>query len=84
MTDIRNVKQKEVGFAIHGLRAHIKALELSQGKSESKNEYRYEIASDRNSARVVRSEDQTEVEGTNRVLADGPRSAKKLVPASLG
>jgi hypothetical protein len=84
MTDIRNVKQKEVGFAIHGLRAHIKALELSQGKSESKNEYRYEIASDRNSARVVRSEDQTEVEGTNRVLAEWASIGKEARAGLIG
>ncbi|HEY9775951.1 MAG TPA: hypothetical protein V6C81_19465 [Planktothrix sp.] len=68
--ETRNTKQKEVGFAIHGLRAYIKALELANGVRVSKNEFRYEIAQDRLSARIVVSADQTEVEGTNRQLTE--------------
>lgn len=82
--EVRNVKQKEVGFAIHGLRAYIKALELSQGVIESKNEYRYEIAADRNSARVVRSAEQVEIEGTNRPLADWAGIGKEARAGLIG
>jgi len=79
--ETRNVKQKEVGAAIHGLRAYIKALELAKSVQESKNEYRYEIAQDRGSARIIVSADQSEVEGTNRPLTDWAAIGK---PARLG
>lgn len=75
--ETRNVKpSKEVGFAIHGLRAYIKALELSKGVQVSTKEYRYDIALDRTTARIVTSADSAEVEGTNRSLADWAKIGK--------
>jgi hypothetical protein len=74
--ETRNVKQKEVGFAIHGLRAYIKALELAEGIRVSKNKYRYEIAADRTSARIILSTEQTEVENTSRSLTDWAKLGK--------
>jgi hypothetical protein len=82
--ETRNTKQKEVGFAIHGLRAYIKALELAQGVRVSKNEYRYEIAADRLSARIVASADQTEVEGTSRPLTEWSKLGKQARLGLIG
>lgn len=82
--DTRNSKQKEVGFAIHGLRAYIKALELNAGVRVSKNEFRYEIAEDRNSARIVRSADGTEIDGTSRTLADWAKLGKDCRRGLIG
>lgn len=77
-------KQKEVGFAIHGLRAHIKALELNKGVRVSEAEYRYEIAQDRTSARIVLSADLTEVEGTKKPLADWAQAGKQARLGLIG
>jgi hypothetical protein len=82
--ETRNTKQKEVGFAIHGLRAHIKALELANGVRVSKNEYRYEIAADRLTARIVVTADQSEVEGTSRPLADWSKLGKQARLGLIG
>jgi hypothetical protein len=82
--ETRNVKQKEVGFAIHGLRAYIKALELSQGVQVSKNDYRYEIAEDRTSARIIVAADRSEVESTNRALAGWAKIGKEARVGLIG
>jgi hypothetical protein len=82
--ETRNVKQKEVGFAIHGLRAYIKALELSQGVQISKSEYRYEIAENRASARIVVAAQGSQVEGTNRDLADWAKIGKEARVGLIG
>lgn len=50
--ETRNTNQKDVGFAIHGLRAYIKALELAKNVRVSQSEFAYQIGEDRTSARI--------------------------------
>ena len=82
--ETRNNKQKEVGFAIHGLRAYIKALELAKGVRVSTTEFRYEISADRVSARIVLSADSTEVEGTNKPLTEWSTIGKQARLGLIG
>jgi hypothetical protein len=82
--ETRNNKQKEVGFAIHGLRAYIKALELAKGVRISTSEFRYEIAADRVSARIVVSADTTEIEGTSKPLTEWATIGKQARLGLIG
>jgi hypothetical protein len=93
--ETRKAKQKEVGFAIHGLRAYIKALELSKGLRNSRNDYRYLIAEDRASASIVLSKQPyTEqidgislplsIEGTQRPLSEWSRVGKEARLGLIG
>ncbi len=86
MNTTRNLARKTVGLAIHGLRPYIKALELSQGDSVSKGEFRYDISEDSGSARILRNpnpgsntslNDWVTVDGTERSISDWAQIGKQ-------
>ena len=81
-----NLARKNVGHAIHGLRPHIKALELAEGVTKSTGQFRYEISADRRSARIVRNPQPGEnipahewlvVDGTDRSIEDWAKAGKQ-------
>jgi len=72
---------KDKGFAIRGLKAYIKSLELAEGSRISQRKYRYEIAEDGLSARITTAADSAEVEGTNKSISDWAAIGR---PARLG
>lgn len=89
----RELERKTVGHAIHGLRPYIKALEVAQGTTTSVGEFRYEVSSDRTSARILRNptpgsdtaqSDWLVVEGTERSIEDWAQIGKKARLAFIG
>lgn len=51
--DVEKVIKKEKGFMVFGLKSWIKALEIADGHRRSQGQYRYVVASDAASARIV-------------------------------
>ena len=76
--------QKSKGKAIKGLKAYIKALELGEGYRVSKQKYRYEIAEDGSTARVLTAADGVTVEGTERPLAEWAKIGTEARHALIG
>lgn len=88
-----NTARKTVGHAIHGLRPYIKALELAQGETAPRAEFRYQIAEDRGTARIIRNPtpgtstrltDWIEVEGTDRPISEWAKMGKQARLAFIG
>jgi len=77
---------KLVGRAIVALRATIKALEMASGHFQrSTGRYRYEIANDRSSARIVDAANGNEpVEGQERTLEEWADEGKAVRLAFIG
>ncbi len=73
--------QKLKGFTIRALKCHIKALELGESVRVSQRKYRYELSADGLTARVIRTADGSEVEGTKRTIEEWAKVGK---PARLG
>jgi hypothetical protein len=73
--------QKLKGFTIRALKCYIKALELGEGVRVSQRAFRYELSADGLTARVIRTADGSEVEGTKRTIEDWAKVGK---PARLG
>jgi hypothetical protein len=93
MTTTSNFARKTVGHAIHGLRPYIKALEVARGITVSQGEFRYVIAEDRGSARIVCNPCPAEetplsqwvtVEGTERAISDWAQIGKQVRLAFIG
>lgn len=73
--------QKLKGFTIRALKCHIKALELGEGVRVSQRAFRYELSADGLTARIIRTADGSEVEGTKRSIEEWAKVGK---PARLG
>jgi len=78
---MENNIQKLKGFTIRALKCYIKALELGDGVRVSQRSFRYELSADGTTARIIRTADGSEVEGTNRSIEDWAKVGK---PARLG
>lgn len=73
--------KKEKGAAIRGAKAFIKALELNDGVRISVRAYRYELHTDGTMLRIIRTADRSEVDGTNKTVAEWAKIGR---PARLG
>lgn len=83
MENTANLKKLK-GFTIRALKCHIKALELAEGLEVSQRTYRYELAVDGTTARIIRSADGSEVEGTNRSVEDWAKIGRPARLALIG
>lgn len=79
-TNLKKLK----GFTIRALKCHIKALELGEGVEVSQRAYRYELAADGATARIIRTQDGSEVEGTNRSIEEWAKIGRPARLALIG
>lgn len=82
-TNEQNVKKLK-GFTIRALKCWIKALELGEGVEVSQRAYRYELSKDGTTARIVRTADGSEVEGTNRTVEEWANVGRPARLALIG
>jgi len=81
--DPEKVLKKEKGFMVFGLKSWIKALELANGHRKSAGEFRYVVAADASTAKVVRNSDGSVVEGTDRTRQEWAAIGKPARLASI-
>lgn len=81
--DPEKILKKEKGFMVFGLKSWIKALELANGHRKSAGEFRYVVAADASTAKVVRLSDGSVVEGTERSRQEWAAIGKPARLASI-
>lgn len=76
--------KKAKGFMIFGLKSWIKALEMTEGTKKSQGKFRYEVAADAASGRIVLISDGSVVEGTQKTRDQWAAIGKPARLASIG
>jgi hypothetical protein len=75
--------KKEQGFMVFGLKSHIKALEMAEGHKKSQGKYRYVVADDASSARIINAADESTVPCTDRTRQEWARIGRPARLASI-
>lgn len=75
--------KKEQGFMVFGLKSHIKALEMADGHKKSQGKYRYVVADDASTARIIIAADESTVPGTDRTRQEWARIGRPARLASI-